>query len=269
MKAKKTGFREKFYFSTAPVITNLGAAVVIIGALFKIMHWKGADVMLIAGLGTEALLFALFAFAPIHAEPDWTRVYPQLADDYVGDDLSSSTELAYAGNGVTKKLDTMLAEANINDDLIARLGNGMRNLSESVTKMSDITNASVASGEYVKNLQTASQSLVEMNKSYASTVAAMAEMSNAATDAKQYHMQIQTITKNLGALNAVYEMELQDANNHLKAMNKFYGNLSTAMENMSDASRDTQHFKTELSKLTNNLTSLNNIYGSMLTAMKG
>ena len=67
-----------------------------------------------------------------------------------------------------------------------------------------------------------------MNKSYASTVAAMSEMSNAANDAKQYHAQVQTITKNLGALNAVYEMELQDANNHLKAMNKFYSNLTNA-----------------------------------------
>ena len=77
------------------------------------------------------------------------------------------------------------------------------------------------------------------------------------------------MTKNLGALNAVYEMELQDANNHLKAMNKFYGNLSMAMENLTDASKDTEQFKGELSKLTTNLTSLNRIYGSMLTAMKG
>jgi gliding motility-associated protein GldL len=268
MKAKTVGFREKFYTYYSPIITNFGASVVIIGALFKIMHWKGADVMLIAGLGTEALLFALFAFAPIHHEPEWSRVYPQLADDYDGEELSTSTEVGYS-NGVSKKLDTMLAEANINDDLIARLGTGMRNLSESVSKMTDLSNVTVASNEYAKNVQEASKSLVEMNKSYASTVAAMSEMSNAAVDAKQYHMQIQTVTKNLGALNAVYEMELQDANNHLKAMNKFYGNLSTAMENMSDASRDTQQFKTELSKLTNNLSSLNNVYGSMLTAMKG
>jgi len=73
----------------------------------------------------------------------------------------------------------------------------------------------------------------------------------------------------LGALNAVYEMELQDANNHLKAMNKFYSNLSIAMENMSEASRDTHQFKQELSKLTGNLAALNNVYGNMLAAMRG
>ena len=77
------------------------------------------------------------------------------------------------------------------------------------------------------------------------------------------------LLKILVALNAVYEMELQDANSHLKAMNKFYSNLSTAMESMADASKESEHFKGELSKLTGNLTSLNRVYGSMLTAMKG
>jgi gliding motility-associated protein GldL len=72
----------------------------------------------------------------------------------------------------------------------------------------------------------------------------------------------------LGSLNAVYEMELQDTNRHLKSMNKFYSNLSAAMENMAQASKETDSFKGELSKLTTNLTSLNKVYGSMLAAMK-
>ena len=108
-----------------------------------------------------------------------------------------------------------------------------------------------------------------MSKSYQNTAEAMSGMATAATDAKEYHNQVQAITKNLGSLNAVYEMELQDANNHLKAMNKFYSNLSSAMENMSEASKDTDNFKKELSKLSTNLTQLNTVYGNMLTAMKG
>ncbi len=94
-------------------------------------------------------------------------------------------------------------------------------------------------------------------------------MADATTDAKEYRTQFQKVTQSMGALNAVYELELQDTNKHLKAMNAFYGNLSAAMQNMADASRDTQQFKNELSKLTGNLTSLNNVYGSMLTAMRG
>jgi gliding motility-associated protein GldL len=108
-----------------------------------------------------------------------------------------------------------------------------------------------------------------MNKSYASTVTAMAEMSNAAQDSKEYHSKVQAITKSLGALNAVYELELKDADNHLKAMNKFYGNLSNAMASMADASKDAEAFKGEISKLTGNLNNLNKVYGNMLTAMKG
>ena len=97
----------------------------------------------------------------------------------------------------------------------------------------------------------------------------MADMASASKDAKEYHTQVQNITKNLGALNAVYEMELNDANSHLKAMNKFYSNVASVMESMEKAGRGSEKFSDELHKLTGNLTSLNGIYGSMLTAMKG
>ena len=94
-------------------------------------------------------------------------------------------------------------------------------------------------------------------------------MADATKDTKDYHAQVQTITKNLGALNAVYEMELKDANSHLKAMNKFYSNLTVAMESMSDASKESKVFKEQMTSLTSNLTQLNKVYGNMLSAMKG
>ena len=81
-------------------------------------------------------------------------------------------------------------------------------------------------------------------------------------------MQVQNVTKNLGALNAVYEMELQDANTHLKSMNQFYGTLSKAMDNMTQAGKDTEQFQKQVSDLTSNLTSLNRVYGNMLNAMR-
>jgi gliding motility-associated protein GldL len=246
-----------------PLIYGLGASVVIVGAMFKIMHWKGADVMLIVGLSTEALIFAFSAFQPVHKDPQWERVYPQLADDYY-DDGGEAT-----GTSVSKKLDEMLSDANIDQAVINKLGTGLNSLSQSVSQMGTLSNAAVATNEYAENVKAASKSITEVNKSYAKTVEAVGEMANATSDAKEYHVQVQSITKNLGALNAVYEMELQDANNHLRAMNKFYSNLSSAMENMSEASQQTQQFKDELSKLGKNLASLNNVYGNMLTAMRG
>jgi gliding motility-associated protein GldL len=265
MSTKQGGFADLLFNKFMPLLYGLGAAVVIVGAMFKIMHWPGAGPMLVIGLSTEAVIFAFSAFQPVHKDPDWTRVYPQLADDYYGDEDGEDK----SSTGVTKKLDDMLKDANINQDVINKLGAGFNSLTSSVNGLKNIADASVASNEYAENVKTASKSILEMNKSYAKTVDAMSEMANASQDAKEYHSQVQSITKNLGALNAVYEMELQDANNHLRAMNKFYSNLSSAMENMSEASKDTQQFKDELAKLSKNLTSLNNVYGNMLNAMKG
>jgi gliding motility-associated protein GldL len=245
-----------------PKVYGLGAAVVIVGALFKIMHWPFAGPMLVVGLGTEAVIFAISAFQKPHKDPEWSRVYPQLAEDFDGDEEATST-------GAVEKLDDMLANANINQSVISRLGQGLNDLSNNVSKMSDLSDATVASSEYTSAIKGATGSLHKMNDAYSKTADAMQGMANASVDAQGYHEQVQKITKNLGALNAVYEMELQDANNHLRAMNKFYANLSSAMENMADASRDTQQFKDELGKLSKNLTSLNNVYGNMLTAMKG
>lgn len=271
MSTNKGGFKDFLFNKFMPLLYGLGAAVVIVGAMFKIMHWPGAGAMLVVGLSTEAVIFAFSAFQPPHKDPDWTRVYPQLSDDYEGyeEEEEMVAEAPASGSGLTRKLDDMLSDANINDDVISRLGAGFNNLATSVGNLNDLTDASVASNEYAANVKTASASILEMNKSYSRTVDAMSEMANASTDAKEYHAQVQSITKNLGALNAVYEMELADANNHLRAMNKFYSNLSSAMENMADASKDTEQFKQELAKLSGNLTQLNTVYGNMLTAMKG
>ena len=268
MSTNKGGFADLLFNKFMPFLYGLGAAVVIVGAMFKIMHWPFAGPMLVIGLSTEAVIFAFSAFQPVHKDPDWTRVYPQLSDDYEGYEDEVSGEIS-SGESVTRRLDDMLADANINQDVINRLGTGFSNLATSVSNLKDLSDASVASNEYASNVKTASAAIVEMNKSYSRTVDAMAEMANASHDAREYHAQVQNITKNLGALNAVYEMELADANNHLRAMNKFYSNLSSAMENMADASKDTEQFKQELAKLSGNLTQLNTVYGNMLTAMKG
>lgn len=270
MSKKKGGFQAMLFSTIMPKIYGIGGAVVIVGALFKILHWPGANFMLIVGLGTEALIFFLSAFEPPHADPDWSKVYPELADDYTGAPVNRAAVAATSDSGsVTRKLDQMLESNKIGPELIQSLGQGMQSLATSAKQMGSLSNAAVATEEYANNVRQASKSLIDMNKSYGTTVAAMGEMANASKDAKEYHNQVQVVTKNLGALNAVYEMELQDANSHVKAMNKFYSSISTAMESMSQASKESEQFKKELSSLTSNLSSLNNVYGNMLTAMRG
>lgn len=268
MSTKKGGFAELMFSTIMPKIYGIGAAVVIIGAMFKILHLAGANEMLMIGLTTEAIIFFLSAFEPQHSDPDWSKVYPELGEDYDG--ASARPRIAgKAGASPSQEMDKMLEKAKVGPELIESLGKGMRNLADSASKMSNLSDAAVATNDYAKNVKTASASLLEMNKSYSSTVSAMADMANASKDAKEYHTQVQNVTQNLGALNAVYEMELKDANSHLQAMNKFYTNLTSAMEGMSKVGDNTQRFTGELNKLTGNLTALNNVYGSMLTAMKG
>jgi gliding motility-associated protein GldL len=254
------------------VIASFAAAVVIFGALAKILHWNNANEWLMLGMLTEVGIFIMYGvlYLTMKSSPDynWERVYPELAKDFSGELPKRSTSSA-PGLGLTSKMDEMLANSKVTPDIFDNLGKGMKSLTDTVSKIGDITDATVAKSDYAKNVRTASGAITEMNKSYGATMNAMSEMTTATQDAKDYRVQFQKVTQNMGALNAVYELELQDTNKHLKAMNTFYGNLTTAMENMSDASKDTQQFKQELSKLTTNLTSLNNVYGSMLSAMKG
>jgi gliding motility-associated protein GldL len=254
------------------VIASFAAAVVIFGALAKILHWNNANEWLMLGMLTEVGIFIMYGvlYLTMKSSPDynWERVYPELAKDFSGELPKRSTSSA-PGLGLTSKMDEMLANSKVTPDIFDNLGKGMKSLTDTVSKIGDITDATVATSDYAKNVRTASGAITEMNKSYGATMNAMSEMTTATQDAKDYRVQFQKVTQNMGALNAVYELELQDTNKHLKAMNTFYGNLTTAMENMSDASKDTQQFKQELSKLTTNLTSLNNVYGSMLSAMKG
>lgn len=268
MSGRKGGFTELLFSTIMPKVYGIGAAIVIVGAMFKILHLPGAGEMLGIGLTTEAIIFLLSAFEPMHKEPDWAKVYPELGDDYDGPSKRKAVA-APVNTGASAQMDKMLADAKVGPDLIKSLGDGMKNLADSAKKMSNLSDAAVATNDYASNVKSASKSLSEMNKSYASTMTAMTAMADATKDAKEYHGQVQNVTKSLGALNALYEMELKDSQNHTKALSKFYSNLTTALEGMAETGKETAEFQKELNKLTTNVASLNKVYGNMLTAMKG
>jgi gliding motility-associated protein GldL len=267
--SKKGGFQQLLYSTIMPKVYGIGAAIVIVGALFKILHMEGAAQMLTIGLLTEAVIFFLSAFEPKHAELDWSKVYPELADDYDGPAAAPRAAVPAQNKGASAQMDKMLADAKVGPDLIKSLGDGMKNMAENAKKMSALGDASVATKEYATNVKAASGTMVEMNKSYKTALDALTGMADASKDTKEYHTQVQNVTKSLGALNAVYEMELKDAQSHTKALNKFYSNISTALESMAEAGKETTAFQTELNKLTSNITALNKVYGNMLTAMRG
>jgi gliding motility-associated protein GldL len=269
MSKKKGGFAELLFKTIMPKVYGIGAAVVIVGALFKILHLTGADQMLMVGLLTEAVIFFLSAFEPAKPETDWSKVYPELAEDYEGP--AQPTRISNRGTGESPllKIDEMLKTAKVDQNLLDNLGKGFHNLADSAKQMNNLSNAAVATNEYANNVKTASKALSDMNVSYKTAIEAVGSMANASKDAGEYHSQVQKVTKNLAALNSVYEMELKDADSHVKNMNKFYESLTGAMQGLSKVGENTTKFTSELGKLSDNLTALNKVYGSMLTAMKG
>jgi gliding motility-associated protein GldL len=278
MSNKKGGFNDLLYKTIMPKIYGIGASVVILGAMFKILHLPGAGAMLGVGLTTEAIIFFLSAFEPPEMSPDWSKVYPELAEDSEGAS-PASRRLGKGGDQMSQKLDKMLEQAKIGPELVESLGRGMHRLSDNVAKMNNMGDVGAITSDYASSLKQSTNVMNEVNKSYDTTLKAMqemasvsrsatADMANSSQNAKEYHTQVQSVTKNLEALNAVYELELQDANSHVKAMNKFYSNLTTSLESMSRATEDAEQFKSEIKQLTSNLASLNTVYGNMLTAMK-
>ncbi|AKP50508.1 Gliding motility-associated protein GldL [Cyclobacterium amurskyense] len=251
-----------------PKIYGIGASIVILGAMFKILDWRFSSIMIGVGLSTEALIFFLSAFEPKNEEVDWTKVYPELEDSNSG---VAPTRRATVQNTdqTAQKMDEMLSKAKIGPELIESLGKGMQNLASTTEKLGSISDAAVATNDYAQNVKKASKSMLEINDSYTKTASALAEMATASEGAKAYKDQLVNVTRSLSALNNVYEEELKDSNMHAKTISKFYSNISVAMEGIQEAGKETETFKTELAKLNKNVQSLNNVYGGMLSAMKG
>jgi gliding motility-associated protein GldL len=241
-----------------------GASVVIIGLMFKILHWKGGEIMIALGLITEALLFFVMGFKSEKPEPDWTKVYPELDEEFKGE-VSHSPSVASGSS--TAALDKMMSEAKIGPELIESLGSGLRSFGDKVSAISGIADTASATSELTSKVKTASGSFDNLNTAFEKATVSLREMAETNIDSNSYHEQVNNLAKNISALNAVYELELQDSSAHLKSMNKFYQNLSTTMENFNESMEDSKQFKEEVGKLARNLSSLNSIYGNMLSAM--
>lgn len=251
------------------VAISWGASIVIIGALAKILHIGGqyANWFIGVGLGIEALLFFLTGFFPPEPELPWERVYPELADGYKGEARKAPVAVASSGGyGATAALDEVI-NAKVGPELIESLSTGLRSFGDKVAAISTVSDAALATNEFTGKVKTASTSFDNLSNAFGKATAQLVEMGETNVDSKAYHEQVNSLAKNLSALNAVYELELQDSSAHLKSMNKFYENLSLTMNNFNESLEDSRQFKEEVGKLSKNLSSLNAIYGNMLTAM--
>ena len=255
---------------------GLGASVVILGALFKINHYAGADIMLIIGLGTESIIFFFSAFEPPHVEPDWSLVYPELAGMYHGGgDLRKKP---------TEELDDLLSEAKIGPELIDSLGAGLRKMSDNAAKLADITNAASVTNEYVGNVKNASASVSELNNSYKATSDALKKD---ASSSEEYLKSIKSAAEGASSLSASYhkaaeglvkEMQvtseftegIKAATNSAHTLAEKYNQSAKALAESAKAldftSSDSAAYTEELRRISSNLAALNAAYELQLQA---
>ncbi len=188
------------------MVYGLGAAVVIVGALFKIMHWPYGDLMLIVGLVTEAGVFCVSAFEPVDSELDWSKVYPELAGEegHGGADGSSEDEKGI----LSEKLDEMLKEARIDSSLMESLGESIRSIEGAARNLSPTTDSLNSQKKYSEELTMAAAQMESLNNLYKAQVESaskQAEVNQAVADnAGKLREQMESLTKNLNSLNGVY-----------------------------------------------------------------
>lgn len=192
---------------------GLGASVVIIGALFKILHWEfgplTGGLLLAIGLITEALIFAIGAFEPVDEEFDWSLVYPELAGGESKNRREKDAQEAKEAEGLlSKKLDELLREANIDASLMNSLGESIRNFEGAAKGIAPTTDAMRSTQKYSEELAQAATQMESLNSLYkvqlesASRQASINE--EVVQNAGALKEQMQSLATNLSSLNGVY-----------------------------------------------------------------
>lgn len=239
------------------VFVSIAAAVVIYGALQKLLHSAIADFMLKVGLTVEAVIFLGYGVLYL--------IYPAI------DDHEVHLPGAKAGkvNPALASLDKMLEDANINQDTLSKLSDGFTKLTSSVQGIADISETVKTTQDFTVKAKEATIAMAGIKDAVTNASHSLAGFHGASESSKQFHEQMQSLNKNLSSLNTIYELELQEGNNHLKALNQFYGQLTKASAAMANSAEDAVKAKDQIAALADNLGKLNQLYGNMLTAMQG
>ena len=252
-KKKSGGIGGKAWKSFMAKLYGWGAAIVIVGALFKIEHWEGASEMLIVGLGTEAFIFFMSAFEPPHKEPKWELVYPELADD----DAEAGPKKP------VDQLDDMLQNVGIDEAVLTRLGDGMRHLGDQANSLSEVTDAAAATADYGGALRTATEKVNGLTDTYAQVSESLTGLSANKEMGMAAGEQLQKMNENLGSLNGMYEAQLAQ----METSRQLFDGMGALVQNLTDSVEDTKKYKENIAVLSSNLEALNTVYANMLNAM--
>lgn len=251
-----------------------GAAVVLVGAMFKIMHWPGAGPMLVVGLSVEAFIFFTSAFEPLHEEYDWSLVYPELAGMH--EEIEDTVDLKKPNSkqSALEKFDELLNSAQISPELFNKLGNGLRDLNQTTEKLADVSNATAATNNYVANFEKASMKVNEFADIYGQSAQVLNSSAN--TLAGSYQKTSDMLTNSsekfantlIGAGNdatKIFSDSFQNVSEKIKAagseMADSYGKISESLNSDFDSiTKGSKSYSDQLLGITKNLTALNAVY---------
>ena len=251
--------RKRTFLTLIDVLVSAGAAVVIFAAWAKLTHQSYADKMLTIGMWTETAIFLVYAII------EWVKPKRHEEDVQPGD----VEEVAVVGNPALQSMDKMLMEADITPVNLKRLGDNFQKLGTTVSNIGEVGDVVKSTSDFSAKTKEATSAMSNLRDAYTTSANTMSNFNDAADSAKGFHTQVQVLTKNLGSLNTIYELELNESNNHLKTLNSFYGKMAEASQVMVDTVDDAAKAKEQIGVLANNLGKLNQVYGNMLSAMQG
>ena len=192
---------------------GLGASIVIIGALFKILHWEfgplTGGLLLAVGLITEALIFAISAFEPIDDEYDWSLVYPELAGAAsMGSKQNPGDEIKEAEGSLSKKLDEMLKEAGVDANLMESLGSSIKNFEGAAKGIAPTVDAMESTKKYSDEMVHAASQMESLNSLYKVQLESASKQASVneqvVQNASALKDQMASLSSNLSSLNGVY-----------------------------------------------------------------
>ena len=263
------------------MVYSIGAAVVIVGALFKIMHWPGAGVMLTAGMMTEAILFTIGIFEKPHATYNWEHVFPSLVEEEANPLNISGNIGGGAGVGIA-----MPGMEKMSDEDAKKLTESIKNMSETAAQLANISRVAGLTDSYANNLQKASeaaaqfatkqQNLDEATNTLLSSYKGIADNMLAAEDkTKSFAEKANELSKNLCSINTSYELQLKGISAQAAAIEAQSGKINAVTAEfeklhtaVSASSKNMDAYKQMTDQLAKNVSDLNNVYGNMLNAIK-
>lgn len=276
--------------NTVNVVYSVGASVVIVGALFKIMHWPGAGIVLTAGMCTEAFLFIIGVLEHPHEEFHWANVFPQLLEYGSPEDRLAKAQtqpvptLLGNGGGATSGAAGANVPSIAEKDLDA-LRKGINDLAQTAGQLSEIGKVATATSHLTENAEAAAQAAGQ----YAATAAALqekssqliasyttvaADMQNAVNGTKAYQQNIDAVGTKLGSINSLYELQVNAIQSQVeayKAQTTAVADMTKGVESMkiaaAQALQEQQSYCEGTKKLAAQIADLNKIYGNMLTAL--